>query len=75
MNLRLPNWATTPHETFGEHRQPWPHPGGTLPQAFPEWKELKAAYRLFGQRGVRFEQVPAPHLERTRRPVAKPGSI
>jgi hypothetical protein len=41
-------------------------PGGTLPQAFPHWAELKAAYRFFGQRGVNFERILAPHLERTR---------
>ena len=25
------------------------NPGGSLPQAFPQWAELKAAYRLFNQ--------------------------
>jgi hypothetical protein len=25
------------------------NPGGTLPQAFSEWKELKAAYRFLSQ--------------------------
>ena len=35
-------------------------PGGTLPQAFPDWAELKAAYRFFGQRGVSFERVSGP---------------
>jgi hypothetical protein len=42
------------------------HPGGTLPQAFPDWAELKAAYRFFGQAGVHYQQVLAPHVERTR---------
>src|SRR5580700_7870851 len=41
------------------------HPGGTLPQAFPDWAELKAAYRFFGQEGVNFQQILAPHVERT----------
>src|SRR5215468_9539613 len=41
-------------------------PGGTLPQAFADWAELKGAYRFFGQRGVSFERVLAPHVERTR---------
>ncbi len=41
------------------------NPDGTLPQAFGLWAELKAAYRLFNQRGVTFERVIAPHLERT----------
>ncbi len=48
-------------------------PGGTLPQAFPDWAELKAAYRFFGQTGVTFEQVLAPHLERTRQHCRQPG--
>src|ERR1051326_6799128 len=41
------------------------NPGGTLPQAFPDWAELKAAYRFFEQAGVGFEQILAPHIERT----------
>jgi hypothetical protein len=49
------------------------NPSGTLPQAFPQWAELKAAYRFFGQRGVTFEQVLAPHLERTRDACRQPG--
>lgn len=48
-------------------------PGGTLPQAFPDWAELKAAYRFFGPRGVSFERVQAPHLERTRQVCRQPG--
>lgn len=48
-------------------------PGGTLPQAFPEWAELKAAYRFFGQRGVSFERILAPHVERTRQACREPG--
>lgn len=49
------------------------HPGGTLPQAFPHWAELKAAYRFFDQRGVSFEQVLEPHLERTRQACGQAG--
>lgn len=48
-------------------------PGGTLPQAFPDWAELKAAYRFFGQSGVTFERVLTPHLERTREACRQPG--
>ena len=48
-------------------------PGGTLPQAFPHWAELKAAYRFFDQRGVSFERILAPHLERTREACRQPG--
>lgn len=48
-------------------------PGGTLPQAFSDWAELKAAYRFFGQRGVTFERILAPHLERTRQACGQPA--
>ena len=48
-------------------------PGGTLPHAFADWAELKAAYRFFGQRGVSFERVLAPHRERTRQACRQPG--
>jgi hypothetical protein len=48
-------------------------PGGTLPQAFPQWNELKAAYRFFGQAGVTFESVVTPHWERTRAACREPG--
>ncbi len=48
-------------------------PSGTLPQAFPDWAELKAAYRFFGQRGVSFERILAPHVERTRQACCEPG--
>lgn len=49
------------------------HPGGTLPQAFPDWAELKAAYRFFDQKGVTFESVLRPHLERTLQACRQPG--
>jgi hypothetical protein len=49
------------------------HPGGTLPQAFADWAELKAAYRFLGQSGVTYEQILSPHLERTRRACGQPG--
>ncbi|MGH9593140.1 MAG: IS4/Tn5 family transposase DNA-binding protein, partial [Bryobacteraceae bacterium] len=49
------------------------HPGGTLPQAFPHWAELKAAYRFLGQTGVSHEQILAPHLARTRAACREPG--
>jgi hypothetical protein len=42
-------------------------PGGTLPQAFPAWSELKAAYRFFHQPKITFEAVQRPHWEQTRR--------
>ncbi len=48
-------------------------PGGTMPQAFSDWAELKAAYRFFGQSGVNFERVMAPHLARTRQSCRQAG--
>jgi hypothetical protein len=48
-------------------------PGGTLPGAFSDWAELKAAYRFFGQKGVGFERVIAPHVERTRQSCRQGG--
>src|SRR5438874_2417854 len=49
------------------------NPGGTLPQAFTDWAELKAAYRFFDNRAVDFEKIVQPHLERTRRNCQQPG--
>ena len=48
-------------------------PGGTLPQAFPAWAELKAAYRFFDHPEVDFARVLHPHLARTRRACREPG--
>jgi hypothetical protein len=48
-------------------------PGGTLPQAFPQWAELKAAYRFFDHPAVDFGSVLAPHFQRTRRACREPG--
>lgn len=48
-------------------------PGGTLPQAFPDWAELKAAYRFFDNPVVDFARVLRPHLERTRAACREPG--
>ena len=49
------------------------NPGGTLPQAFADWAELKAAYRFFDNRSVDFKKVLQPHLERTRLACREPG--
>ena len=49
------------------------NPGGTLPQAFPDWAELKAAYRFFDNPTVDFEKVLEPHLARTRLACREPG--
>jgi hypothetical protein len=51
------------------------NPGGTLPQTFPEWTDLKAAYRFFDQPKVTFEQIQSSHWQRTREPATSLGSI
>jgi hypothetical protein len=48
-------------------------PGGTLPQAFPDWAELKGAYRFFDNARVDFGRVLQPHVERTRQACREPG--
>ena len=48
-------------------------PGGTLPQAFPQWSELKAAYRFFSNPKVGFEPITAPHYQLTRNRCCEPG--
>lgn len=49
------------------------NPSGTLPQAFPQWAELKAAYRLLDGKHVTFERVIAPHCDRTLMNCRQPG--
>jgi hypothetical protein len=49
------------------------NPGGTLPQAFGSWAELKAAYRLFDQEDVTFQKIIAPHASQTRAACRQPG--
>lgn len=48
-------------------------PGGTLPQAFPHWQDLKGAYRFFSQPEVGPERIQSPHGERTRARCREPG--
>ncbi len=48
-------------------------PSGTLPQAFPEWKDLKAAYRFFAQPEIGYQQIQQPHWQRTRAACGQPG--
>lgn len=48
-------------------------PGGTLPQAFPEWSELSAAYRFFRQPTNTFEDIQRPHWQKTRVACQQPG--
>jgi len=49
------------------------NPGGTLPQAFASWAELKGAYRLFNQPQLTYANILAPHLENTRRLCRQSG--
>jgi hypothetical protein len=48
-------------------------PGGTLPQAFPEWAELKAAYRFFSQPQMTPAKIQSVHLENTLSRCRQPG--
>src|SRR2546429_3920802 len=48
-------------------------PSGTLPESFPEWKELKAAYRLFDNDNVTYDGLMNPHLRRTAELCRQPG--
>lgn len=48
-------------------------PSGTLPQALPDWAQLKAAYRLFSNKAVTYEKVLAPHCQRTRQSCTEAG--
>ena len=40
-------------------------PSGTLPQAFPRWADLKAAYRFFSNPSVTYEKILSPHWQQT----------
>jgi len=46
---------------------------GTLPQAFPLWPDLKAAYRFLDGGGATFENIVQPHIEKTRDICRQPG--
>jgi hypothetical protein len=48
-------------------------PGGTLPQALPEWAELKAAYRFLADPRNGFEQIQAPHRRRVLKELGTEG--
>jgi len=49
------------------------NPGGTLPQAFPRYADLKAAYRFFNQGEATYANILAPHVENTRQFCRQPG--
>lgn len=48
-------------------------PSGTLPQAFPRWKDLKAAYRFFSQPDIGYPDIQQPHWQKTRAACQAPG--
>jgi hypothetical protein len=48
-------------------------PSGTLPQAFPEWRDLKAAYRFFENPDNRYEDILRPHWQQTLEACRQPG--
>ena len=48
-------------------------PSGTLPQAFPDWADLKGAYRLFSNKAVTYEKILTPHWQRTRQSCTEAG--
>lgn len=49
------------------------HPAGTLPGAFPEWAELKGAYRLFSNPHVSYEKILTPHCQRIQQQCTQAG--
>jgi len=48
-------------------------PSGTLPEAFADWAELKAAYRFFSNPNIHYEKILSPHWQRTHRSCTEPG--
>lgn len=40
------------------------NPNGTLPTTFTDWKDLRAAYRLFAEADVTHDAIAAPHSQR-----------
>lgn len=49
------------------------NPNGTLPSTFPDWKDLRAAYRLFAEPDVTHTTIAAPHFERVAQACQVPG--
>jgi hypothetical protein len=48
-------------------------PTGTLPQAFPAWKDLKATYRLLDHVEFGPEEIQGPHRQQTLQECQQPG--
>lgn len=49
------------------------NPNGTVPTTFTEWKDLRAAYRLFAELDVTHDAITAPHHERVQQACLKKG--
>ena len=49
-------------------------PDGSTPQQTESWGDCKAAYRLFDQDDVTFDEIIAPHCRQTRA-VCQPGDV
>jgi hypothetical protein len=50
----------------GVAKQVGDHPSASLPNQFPQWAELKAAYRLLNSDEVTFDAVTRPHRDLTK---------
>src|SRR5689334_23159288 len=50
-------------------------PSGTLPEAFPQWADLKGAYRFFSNPKVDYQAIIQPHWERTWQSCCEPGEV
>ena len=50
-------------------------PGGTLPQAFPDWADLKGAYRFFAEPRNGFAQIQSVHRQRVLEACSQPGEF
>jgi hypothetical protein len=48
-------------------------PSGTLPQALPNWPDLKAAYRFLNNPKINHQKILESHYQRTCRGCAEPG--
>jgi hypothetical protein len=49
------------------------NPNGTLPGTFTDWKDLRAAYRLFAEPDVTHDAIVAPHCLRVGQACQAPG--
>lgn len=49
------------------------NPNGTLPGTFTDWKDLRAAYRLFAEPDVTHDAIVAPHTVRVGQACQAPG--